>query len=329
MLQYNDKLKKNKFYLEDPKFTTLQESDIQLTDEIIVLHNGIKNLIIGKKTLLKYPVIYSKYYYDTESSTNNNSEISQTISITLCPYSMSSVVYYGRYRMTGEIYDNNIILEDIETNNKIHQISGENLSDTLHKNSVASFNKSVGLKTRNFMKDNGLESINNIITDKILKCSSAKKMSTKQMTLRNAISTFIDCDYLDIKVDKPKAYKSLGLSNNYETTSELAFQLLKPITFKYFPKTLVYGIEYVSRKITNLEDLVPCTQIKHTLVLGKYVSSTHDVGKIKNYDYIKNGYKEYFISIADKLKDKGAIIIPCYYFVWLLFYPNSKIIQLS
>jgi len=178
------------------------------------------------------------------------------------------------------------------------------------------------------MKDNDIESINNIITDKILKCSSAKKMSTKQMTLRNAISTFIDCDYLDIKVDKQQAYKSIGLPNDYETTSELAFQLLKPITFKYFPKIIVYGIEYVSRKITNLEDLVPCTQIKHTLVLGKYASN-HDTSKVRNYDYIKNGYKEYFTKIADKLKDKGAIIIPCYYFIWLSFYPNSKIIQLT
>ena len=120
----------------------------------------------------------------------------------------------------------------------------------------------------------------------------------------------------------------MGLPNDYESSSELAFQLLKPVVFKYFPKTHVYGIEYVSRKINNLEDLVPCTQIKHTLVLGKYSASTLDINKIKNYDYIKNGYKEYFIKIADKLKDKGAIIIPCYYFVWLSFYPDSKIVQL-
>jgi len=349
LLQTNDKLKKDKLHLTNPVFSSLQDSSILLSDEVIVFHDGQSNVIITKKTFNKYPVIYSKYYYEQENLTED-------ITISLCPYSQASTIYYGKYRMTGEIYNNNIILENIETNEKIHQINGVLLKTTLHKASVLAFNKidNSNIKQRTFSSPEPL--VYPIITESetitnLLKCSSTesqlttlsdqtnlsglnyiKKISTKQMIVRNAISTFIDCKYLDDGSKTDNVNKIFKLPKDYELSDVLAFS--QSITkFKYFPKMLVYGIEYISRKI-GLTDIDPersaCAQIKHTVIISKYASKyiTKHPTKKDNHDYIKNGYKEYFIKTADKLKNKGAVIIPCYYFTWLTFYPNSKIVQL-
>jgi hypothetical protein len=336
LLQSNNKLKKDKFHLSNPEFTSLQESTISLTDEIIVYHNGQTNVIITKKTLNRYPIIHSKYYYDQDNMTED-------ITISLCPYSQTSIVYYGIYRMSGDIYNNNIILENQETKNKIHQLSGISLSTTMHKESVSAFNKMPELKQRAYSTSitESNESLGNLlkcplISNNTLEMATQrnyiKKMSTKQMIVRNAISTFIDCKYLDY--DGTTNNKAFNLPDKYDLINQLAFQQGIQ-AFKYFTKMLVYGIEYVSRK-TAIDDLETnnngsCTQLKHTLIISKnakkYITK-HPESK-ENHDYIKNGYKEYFIKSAEQLKTKGAIIIPCYYFVWLTFYPNSKVILLE
>lgn len=326
LLQRNEKLVKTKRYLEYPEFTSLQNSNIELSDEIIVFYNGLKNIIITKNTLLKYPVIYSKYYY--ENLSKDSTPLTEDISITYCPYTGASVIYYGKYRMTGEIYNNNIILENQETNNKIHQLTGDSVSDTLHKNSVLAFNKDNTLKKRTFDKIQDEDEQINKKINILLKCHSPKKISTKQMIIRNSISTFIDCDYLDLSDKKSESINVKPLvSKDYETSTKLLFQQSLSV-FSHFPKMLVYGIEYVSRKLGDLET-EGCTQIKHAMILSRNAAkyTSHKYPK-KNYDYVKNGYKDYFNKVSDKLKNKGAIITPCYYFAWLTFYPNTKVIQL-
>jgi len=327
MLQTNNKLKKSKLCLDNPQFTSLQNSNIKLNDEIVVFHNGKKNIVITQKTLTKYPIIYSKYYYDQEN-TNENEILNKTedITITLCPYSQTSIIYFGKYKMSGEIYNNNIILENVETKIKIHQLTGNKLSDTMHKNSVSTYNKDENIKFRKFES----EEVNANITN-LLKCTTSKKMTTKQMIVRNAISTFVDSEYLDLDTSNEiKKIKNdiYGLQENYTQIVDLAFTQEIKKQFNYFPKLLVYGIEYVSRKIDFDFDLVGnCNKIKHCVIMGKNASKYFNKNQ-NNYDYIKNGYKEYFNEVAEKLKGKGAIIIPCYYFVWLLYYPNTKIINL-
>lgn len=294
------KLLNKNIYLTDPKYESLESTNINLGDLVIIFYNGKKNIVISFDVVKFYPIIYDNYYYQDNT---------EPITITTCPYSLAVVVYYGRYRMTGEVWDNNIILEGIDRDVRIHQLSG-----------------------REVTKENE-------------QCqSNVKRLSVKLMTVRNIISYYIDCSYINVANAANMNNNVLNSIANYHESKALVYdQDVKD--FAYHPKNIIYGIEYISQKINEIDQQETCVKVKHVALvslrtLDKNPHPIHTeqiITKVKKnkssrriqYDYTHNGYKEYFTQMHDKLKSKGAIIIPCYYYVWLTFYPNSKIILIN
>lgn len=89
----------------------------QLKKPCIVYFDGRKYKAIPLYILLKYYIVYDKYYED---------DIEYDITISLCPFSLSSVVYFGKWTVHENKSNNNIILELDDT--LIQQIDGTLLS---------------------------------------------------------------------------------------------------------------------------------------------------------------------------------------------------------
>jgi hypothetical protein len=138
------------------------------------------------------------------------------MSITLCPYSLSSVIYFGNYKPTNKIYNNNLILADENEKDKImSQMLGNVFSISENKHTSTEF---------------------------------IRKKEVRIMTLRNVISIYPDSLYLhhDIK------HESL-INDAYFKDKTTKFEIHKPsnkILEKFHPKTLIYGIEYKSKDVT-------------------------------------------------------------------------------
>lgn len=148
--------------------------------------------------------------------------------------------------------------------------------------------------------------INNTLNDSLI-----KRLEVKLMTLRNAMTMIPDCLYLDINMNniklKPfvdKKYFEKDINNKY----------------KYHPKTIVRGIDYISLNV-NKNNILPK---KYSVVIGANASKTLQ----DQFDLNKSKIEEYTDNILEQIKDKGGIMIPCFYFAWMKFYPESKIIKL-
>ena len=144
--------------------------------------------------------------------------------------------------------------------------------------------------------------------------SFIRRDEVKIMTLRNVLGRYPDCLFLH---HQPNATL---LAPIVETSYTLNNKILYPIEHfskKYHPKTLVYGIEYKSNKIEY--------DRKYTVIVPD--DATKD--KSNSYNLKLNKIDEYFNPVMmEKLRDKGGIIIPCYWFAWYGMYPNSKVIKL-
>ena len=96
-----------KRYLDNPQFDHIPPKYISLTDIVLCYNNGYVMRIIPLKIAQKYPIIYDSYYDQVDSDEQfKESEIT----FTFCPYSCSSVVYFGKFKATDQVHKNNIIL---------------------------------------------------------------------------------------------------------------------------------------------------------------------------------------------------------------------------
>ena len=134
----------------DPEFIPIPPECIDYNDLVIVYNDGIDWKLIPIKVLNMYPIIYD-YYYEKihlNRSSQNTKEKKIFISITYCPFSRTLRILKGKFRLSGEIYKNNIILVD-DDENKIIQLSGKyvNTSKTLFTYEVNMIEFSKSLKS--------------------------------------------------------------------------------------------------------------------------------------------------------------------------------------
>lgn len=204
--------------------------------------------------ILEHPIIHDEYF-ETNFQTKDGDGLILPITVTCCPYSLTGIVYFGHYLLSGETFNNNIVLkrDNDENNDKMIQLTGQIYDGTTGH----------------------------------LKDTTIRKSEVKIMILRDAISIFPDCSYLQSD-NSPKS----------EINS----------------KALVYGIEYLSSSDSESKDK------KYSVIINKNVSG---------FEFKKSGYYKYINEMHDKLKDKGAILIPCLWSVWHAFYPDSKVIELN
>jgi len=117
------------------------------------------------------------------------------------------------------------------------------------------------------------------------------KHEVRITTLKVALSTYPDAQFLHFV---PKLNKLKGVFSVSNKSS------------RFKSKDLVYGIEYKSKDIEKPD--------------YKYTCITHS----GEYDTTK--IEEYIRHMADKLREKASIIIPCYWSAWYAFHPNTKVV---
>lgn len=155
----------------------------------------------------------------------------------------------------------------------------------------------------------------NILVSQMKGSKFVRKKEIKLMTLRNVISNYPDCSYFDMNINN---ILDKVVDDSYLNNKKLLYPI-KNKDNKFHPKTLVYGIEYKSKDI-KAEDY------KYTVVVGKEVNNNKE--ETNSFDFVKNGYVEYFDSVIDRIRDKGGIIIPCFWFGWVGMHGDVKVVKL-
>ena len=191
------------------------------------------------------------------------------ITIYVCPYTLFSCVYFDQFYLNNQVYNNNLTL--INDNNTIIPIIGQ-----------------IYTKDMNIMK------------------SYIRKNEVKIMTLRNAISMFPDCQFIDtsdIKKIEPLVDK------NYLKNKQIEFLSTDKYSDKYDPKQIIYVIEYYSKKQDDY---------KYSVI----------VPKENIFDISKNKFEIYFDKMIEKVRDKGGHIYTCLWFAWSATHNKFKIINI-
>lgn len=192
----------------------------------------------------------------------------QPITIFLCPYTLFSCVYFDKFVPGSQVYNNNLTL--------------------VNKNYIM------------------LPIIGNIY-DKDMKIKDVyiRKSEVKIMSLRNAISNFPDCQFIDTSVIE----KISPLTNNEYFKNKIINFPINKYSNKHQPKQIIYVIEYKSKK---QEDY------KYTVIVPK-----------KNiFDISKNKFEIYFNKMIDKIRDKGGHIYTCVWFAFDSTHTNFKVINI-
>jgi len=220
--------------------------------DIVITYNDGKMYKIIPIHIAKYNMVIYDKYTDVLSPTNT---VEKDITLSYCPKTSACVIYFGKYTVyKHDKYKNNIILQDSKDIGKL----------------LIQFNG-------NFI---------NTGTQTPAKYQPIRRLSTKIMTLRNAISMYKDPLYLH----PHKTYE---------------------VSCTKLPYKIVYGIEY---------------EIPNKNFAKKY---SVIIGKSDGTNYIKSLYHTYFNKMYDKVIEKEGFIMPCYIDSWKLFYPETKVINLS
>lgn len=250
----------------DSKFIYTPKT-LGLNDIILVYNDGISYKSIDINVFNKEPIIYDKFfegdtYYD--------------ISITHCPYSFCSKIYFGKFTKSNDLYNGNIVLID-KDNNMVSQFSGEILFSNIKK--------------------------------------YYRRKDVIVMTLRNSLSIYPDYNYMVDASTKPNIVAKEYYENDKLYLSDDTYNANKKYFKNIHPKTLIYGVEYLSTKTGKK---------KYTAILSKYSSNIVE----NNYNYKDSGYYKYFKKLLNKLKKKSAVVTPCFWYVWVIFNPDTKIVYL-
>jgi hypothetical protein len=275
----NNKYNYKDRYIENPKFSTRVPARYNLSDVAIVYNDGRKYKIVPQNIIMNYPILHDKYYDDKQSP-----GIISDITVTYCPFTASSITYFGNFEITDKVFNSNIVLRNKDDKDKLTvQLTGN-----IYSASTGKFYNTV-----------------------------IRKGEVKIMNLRNAISKYPDSLYLD-KYDKYDKYDSkMILDSSYNTNNKIFYSLTDKSS-KYHPKTLIYGIEYLSAR-SQKEGYK-----KYSTIVSKDASKD----KANSRNITENGYNKYFDKMMEKIRDKGGIIIPCYWFSWYAMHPKAKVIKL-
>lgn len=101
-------------YINNPEYKN-RSLNIDLSEPVVIYNDGKKWKCVQVKTLLCYPIIHD-IYFDNETVKQKDM---LNISLTFCPFTYTPIVYEGTYQMTGEVYQNNIIIRDMENPTRV------------------------------------------------------------------------------------------------------------------------------------------------------------------------------------------------------------------
>lgn len=257
--------------LKNPKFVNNSNINTKLSENVIVYNNGREWKVIAYDIIVMYPIIHDIYFSNIKGESGITA---QPITVVVCPYTLYSAVYFGEYISNNKIYNNNIVLADINEDGQILIPILNNVYDVTADKPL----------------------------DKII-----RKNEVKIMTLRNAISNYPDCLFINAK----KIHKFDPIVPHDYLQSNHIYYGSPLFSKKMHPKTLIYIIEYKSSQ-----------EYEHSL------KNTVIIPKKNNLDIDNNGFGKYFDEMINDIRDKGGMIYNCLWFAWISTYPKSKIIKL-
>lgn len=270
--------------LENPTFVTNAESGFSLDDIVIVYNDGQNWKIVPLQTIMQYPVIHDIYYEEINNGKNNGHFKESNvvnISIIVCPYTLYSVVLFGTYVPINKIFFSNIIIKNKINDNNIY---------------VPILNNLYSMNTGELIEKN------------------IRKDEVRIMTVRNILAKYPDCLFIDTK--KIDTNKSKIVDESYYNGRDILYPVLN-YNDVYHPKTLIYIIEYMSKKTGKY---------KYTVIVPKGVEK--DRVNPNNYNIKKNGFDNYIFQLFDKIREKNGMVYNCLWFAWNSAHPDSKILKL-
>lgn len=266
--------------IEKTTFDTNPPIELNLSSQVVVYQDGRNYKVIPVEIFKSFPLIYDNYY---DISSNDSVGILSNITIYLCPFTFYSVIYHSKFISNDQVYNNNLILENINDPDLI-------LIPILEK----------------FYQKPKFEPKQTIL----------RKTECKITTLKNVITKFPDCLFLHFKGKlNPLLYEKYYYN----------LEILYPIDGKknnnlnlnnIHPKKIIYGIEYKSNKEQDYK-------IKH-----KYAAIVGKNNGLNINDIHANGIEKYLLKMGDKIRNKSGLVTPCFWFAWLAFHPETKIIHL-
>ena len=256
----DSKIELNKRIIKESTFVPSPPKNLSLYNKVAVYNDGRQWKVIPLSVLLIYTVIYDKHFDKVKDKDGNN--IISDISITFCPYTFCSIIYFGKYTPVSKIYNGNVVLKNEE----------------------------------------------NILLSQMKGTPFIRKKEVKIMILRNVISNYPDCSYFD--ETNLGDLKSV-IDDDYIINQKILYPT-KHKNKKFHPKTLIYGIEYKSKDITKKD-------YKYSAIVGKNNNS---------FNFVKSGFVDYFDNVIERIRNKGGVIIPCFWYGWTSMHGEVKIIQL-
>lgn len=189
---------KDRTYMVDT-FGDFAPKKIKLSDIVVAYNDGIKWKVVPLHIMAQYPIIYDEYH-------ENRSDIRVMVSIYVCPYTLYSCMYFGKYELNNKIVNNNLSIVNVENNVWIVPI---------------------------------LNQVHSLSTNKILDNVYIRKNEIKVLSLKNVIYMFPDSLFVDIKkipnkspiVDKE--YLSKTKAYNKQIVYIIEYKSKKQNEYKY------------------------------------------------------------------------------------------------
>jgi hypothetical protein len=233
------------------KFLAYIPNYIKQNDLVLVYFNGGIWKIIALDDMLNNLVYRDNYIEITSDNTKNVSDIS----ITLCPQSMSPIIYFGKFEHDNKYNMSNLIIKDIDSKIKIQQLTGKSIDP--------------------------------------LKKAHYRRKELTFMKLKNALFMYPDCLFLnDPSHKKPKKLHKLK-TNKIDNRLQID------------DNHLIFGI--------------------HSSI-SQYNKIVIDRNNKLMFDTTGSKINKYFENNLSDIRDDGGFIIPCYWHVWMTFYPKSNVI---
>jgi hypothetical protein len=250
--------------LNNPIFTNFNQKGTRLTDPVVCYNDGRQWKIVPLKIALMYPIIQDNYYTNLKEKQDITSS-----TVFICPYTLFTAMYLGDYQLHNQIYVTSLTITKRDDPDKII---------------IPIINKTFSY-SQNIYPDNDFI-----------------REQTKIMTLRNAITQFPDCLFLNTKkIDM--IHPIVDYDYLFDKTVHFDLKSIKK-------KLLVYVIEYKSKKIVD--------GYKYAVI----------VPKKNTFDLDQNGFGDYYEKMIEKIKYKNGFVFPCFLFAWESMGIKSKMVRL-
>lgn len=265
-----NKIKKIKYnlsnrYLLNPQ-KNISPHKLELYDKVVVYNNGKSWIVVALDFFLKVPII-KDIFYDEKKAIGEK----KIITIFFCPFSGTLISYLGNYVISKFAYNNFLLLENVDNPDEIIL--------PINNTSFSISNRSIENKF-------------NVIHE------------VKIMLLRNCLSKFPDCKYIE-----PTTTYRYILPKTYYSSKKIHLKIDNH-SYKFHPKTKIFAIVYKNNK--------------NVIVVSNDASKRN----VNNYNIQHNGIEPFFDKNIRKIRDRGGIIIPCLWFSFYDLFSKSKIVEL-